>query len=97
VIINAGNGRTFVNFEELIAGSPEDVTVIIEGCRGSEPCDELDRYRTGVSANRSPRIDRAYDRYFVTPIWTGGTNASVSINATVSSTPIIPAGIAWAR
>lgn len=80
-----GNGSMHVSFEELIAGSPATVSIVIQGCMTGGTCDTLDTYTTVANAIRSPSISKVYDSFSVTASWTGGTNVKVTINATLST------------
>jgi hypothetical protein len=83
-IINSIGGLS-VSFEELIAGSPSTVSVAVQGCMKGGTCEALDSYTTVANAVRAPAIAKVYDYFLVTASWTGGTNPTVSVNATVTT------------
>jgi hypothetical protein len=77
-----GNTGTF---EELIAGSPATVSIIIKGCMSGGTCDTLETNTTTTAGqNRTPTIATLYDYFTVTGSWTGGTNVSIKVNATTA-------------
>jgi hypothetical protein len=76
-----GNGGTF---EELPSGSPTTVSIVIKGCMYGGTCDTLDTNTSTAASNRQPTINSVYDYFTVTASWTGGTNVSVAVNATVA-------------
>jgi hypothetical protein len=79
------NGALHVSFEELIAGSPATVSIVIQGCQVGNTCETVDTYTTVANAIRSPSLTKVYDSFLVTASWTGGTNVAVTINATLST------------
>lgn len=79
-------GSKEISVEEVFAGSPATVSVVISGCKVGGTCTTLDTYTTATNATRpaSSTISVVYDYFIVTPSWTGGTNVSVTINTTLS-------------
>jgi|ERR1039458_5790667 hypothetical protein len=91
-----GNGGLVATFEEIIAGSPSTVSVVIKGCGDAGVCTTLDTYATVANATRSPAISTPYAYYTVTATWTGGSGVSVTVNTreTTAALPGDPAGAA---
>lgn len=85
--ITLGNnyGASTVSFEEIIAGSPATVSVIIQGCKVGGTCDTLDTWTTVANSIRKPTITTVYDTFTITATWTGGTNPSVTVNTTLTT------------
>jgi hypothetical protein len=73
------------SMEEIIAGSPATVSVVIQGCMRGGTCTTLDTYTTVANAIRTPTISTVYDYFSVAASWTGGTNVSVTINTTLTT------------
>jgi|SRR5579864_2933791 len=78
---NSVGGMT-VSVEELIAGAPATVSIVISGCKNGATCDVLDTYTTVANAIRNPAPAKAYDYFLVSASWTGGTSVSVTLNYT---------------
>jgi len=74
-----GNTGTF---EELIAGTPSTVSIVIKGCMPGGTCDTLETNTTTTAGqNRAPSFTTLYEYFTVTGSWTGGTNVSIKVNA----------------
>lgn len=86
--INVANdcGGLIGTFGEVITGSPASASIVIAGCvRGGSPCSTLSTSTSTVSATIKPTIDSIYDYFIVTPTWSGGTNVSFTVNATLTT------------
>jgi hypothetical protein len=78
-------GSVTVSFEEIIAGSPATVSIVIAGCKLGLTCDTLETYTTVANSIRHPTISTVYDYFTVTASWTGGTSVSVTVNTTLTT------------
>ena len=84
-------GALTVAFEEIIAGSPATVSIVIQGCMQGGTCSTVDTYTTVANSVRQPTVS-LYDYFSVAASWTGGSQVSVTINATLSTVPIVSGG-----
>ncbi|MGH9522727.1 MAG: hypothetical protein ACRD3E_09375 [Terriglobales bacterium] len=84
VTINNYVGAVTSTFEVKIAGAPDTVNVVIQGCMKGGTCDTLDTYTTVADSIRKPTISTVYDKYVVTASWTGGASPSVTVNTTAT-------------
>ena len=89
-----GNGGLAASFEEVIAGSPSTVSIVVKGCGEAGTCSTLDTYTTVANAIRAPSIIAPYAYYTVTASWTGGTAVSVTVNARQSTAALQGSGAA---
>jgi hypothetical protein len=83
ILNNAGAMQ--VTFEELITGSPSTVSIVIQGCMQGGTCDTLETNTSTSGGNRSPTISKPYDKFVITPSWTGGTNVTFTVNVTLTT------------
>lgn len=76
-----------VNAEYVITGSPTITSIILQGCMRGGTCTTLNTYTS--SSNTTVSASGLFDTYTVTPIWTGGSSPTVTINwlGTSNSSP----------
>jgi hypothetical protein len=74
-----GNGALAGAFEEIIAGSPATVSIVIQGCADGGTC------TTVANSIRSPTIAAPYAYYAITATWTGGTGVKVTVNTRLTT------------
>jgi len=88
----AGGGPLIdpATFEEIIAGTPATVSIVVQGCMRGGTCEILDTYTTVANADRSPSLTKVYDYFAVTPSWTGGTSPSVTVSADAVAPTLTP-------
>lgn len=70
-------------FDVQVLGSPSTVSVVTSGCGALGDCDVLDTYTSVANSNRKPVIGGPYSYFTVQAVWTGGTNVSVPVGATI--------------
>jgi hypothetical protein len=80
-----GFGALTASFEELIQGSPDTLSVVINGCKQGGTCDTLDTYTTVTDSIRGPSISKLYDYFTASATWSGGIGVVVTINATLGT------------
>ena len=80
-----GNGALTGGFEEVIAGTPDSVSIVIQGCADGGTCTTLDTYATVANSVRAPAIAAPYAYYKITATWSGGTNVSVTVNTRLTT------------
>jgi hypothetical protein len=83
-----GNGALSGAFEEVIAGSPNTVSIVIQGCADGGTCTTLDTYTTVANSVRVPSIVAPYAYYNITATWSGGTGVSVTVNSRLTTAAI---------
>lgn len=97
VIPLAARGFSAITVEELIAGSPSTMTVLIQGCGKGGTCDTLDTSTSTVSVVRQPNPLKLYDHLTLTATWTGGSSVSMrAITSVYAVAPISQSGITGA-
>jgi hypothetical protein len=80
------SGAVTASFEELIAGSPSTVSIVIQGCMQGGTCTTLETNTSTTAGQiRTPTISTVYDYFTVQASWTGGTKVSVTVNATLTT------------
>ncbi len=79
-------GAVTVSFEEIIAGAPATVSIVIAGCESGGTCTTLETNTSTTAGQiRTPTISTVYDYFQITASWTGGTNVSVQVNVVLTT------------
>lgn len=87
-------GAFNATFEEIPNGAPATVSITVQGCMRGQTCDSAaDTNTSTAAAIRGIAFTKLYTSFLVTASWTGGTNATITINPATSTARNTPSGV----
>lgn len=82
-INNALRAATSAVFAYTIKGVPATVNLIVQGVKNNGDIVSLDTYTTVANTTRTVSLSDTYDFFYVFGAWTGGTDVSVDVVASL--------------